>query len=391
MFKIRTYDNISPEGLAVFPLDRYETASETPHPEGIMVRSSKLHDLEFPETLLAIARAGVGVDNIPLERCTKKGIAVFNTPGANANAVCELVLSAMLLSSRRLAQGMAFCQTLKGSAEEVSKASEKGKKNFGGQELLGRTLGVVGLGAIGGRVANAAMGLGMKIIGFDPWLSVENALQLPREIVRTEYLQELVQKSDYITLHVPLFDNTKNLIGEAALKNGRPGVRILNFSRDGIVDNEAVLKAIAAGKVACYATDFARPELLGNDKILCFPHLGASTEEAERNCAVMAAEHLRGFLEHGNVAVSVNYPQAVAPRTTSHRLTVFTENVPGMVGKISGLLGAERLNIAELINKSRGEVAYNLIDLDAPCPEGLLAGLRRTPGIIAARVIGGGA
>lgn len=390
MFKIRTFDNISPKGLELLPRGGFEVSTEFERPDGILVRSSKLHELAFAPNLAAIARAGVGVDNVPVERCTKSGIAVFNTPGANANAVCELVIAALLLTSRRLVQGMQFTQSLAGSDGDIVKLAEKGKKDYGGNELAGRTLGVIGLGAIGGRIVNAARGLGMNVIGFDPWLSVENALQLPRDLHRTQYIQELYSLSDYITVHVPLFDNTKNLINRESLKQCKTGVRVLNFSRDGIIDNPSIIEAIKAGKVASYATDFTRPELLGHDKIMCFPHLGASTAEAEENCALMACQQLRNYLEHGNVANSVNYPNVTVPRSTPYRLSLFTENVPNMVGQISSLLGTHSINIAELVNKSLGDVAYNIIDLDSPCGDDVLESLRGTEGIISVRFIKSG-
>lgn len=387
MHKILTLNNIASKGLEAFPLDQYEISSEASNPTGILVRSAKMHEMDLPDSLLAIGRAGVGVDNIPVDKCSEAGIAVFNTPGANANAVAELVMAGILMTSRRLLPGAAFAQGLSGTPEEVHKAAEAGKKQFGGQEIAGRTLGLIGLGAIGGRVAVLAHAMGMKVIGYDPWLSVPNALQLPREIVRTDFLQEVYKNSDYISVHVPLFDKTRDLLDDSALALCKKGVRLLNFSRGGIVNNQSVLKGIAEEKVGAYATDFTHPELLGNDKVICLPHLGASTAESEENCAVMASAQVKEFIESGNVSNSINFPEAFVPRSGKCRLTVFTRNVPKMVATISSLLGNRGINIADLVNKSKNDFAYNILDLDSECPDEVVQELAATEGVLRVRLI----
>ena len=386
-FKIQTLDKISPEGLRQFPLDQYEVASEFQSPDAILLRSFSLHNQVIPDSVKAIARAGAGVNNIPIPHCTERGIVVFNTPGANANAVKELVLAGLLLSSRKIYQGIAWTQSLRGKGDEVPKLVEKGKSQFVGPEILGKTLGVIGLGAIGMRVANAAEAVGMRVVGYDPYISIDAAWQLSKNVVKARSLDSLLAESDYISLHMPLLDSTKNLIDKTKIALMKPDVRILNFAREGLIHKADILEALAAGKVGCLVTDFPEEEFLGNDRIITVPHLGASTPESENNCAVMGADQLRNFLEDGNIRNSVNFPAADMPRSNGPRIIIANRNVPAMVGKITSVLAELNINIADMLNKHRDDLAYNIIDIDGNIAEDQVARIRNIEGVILARVL----
>ncbi len=388
-YKILTLNSISVEGLQRLPRERYEVASDIGHPDAIMVRSAKMHDMPIPDTVLAVARAGAGTNNVPVAALAKRGIPVFNAPGANANAVKELVLAGMLLAARNICQAWNFVEHLKEDGAALDKAVEGGKKTYVGFELPGRTLGVIGLGAIGVQVANAAINLGMRVVGFDPQVTVERAWQLSAAVEQARSLDELFSKADFLTVHVPLLDATRALVNEARIKLMPAKAVILNFARGEIVDESAVAAALAAGKLTAYISDFPSRTLIGNPKVISLPHLGASTYEAESNCAVMVADNLRAYLEHGVIRHSVNFPEADLPRTTPHRITIANANVPNMVGQISTCLGDAGLNIADLLNKSRGEVAYTIVDLDGPVKEETLARIRGIGGVLSVRCLNG--
>lgn len=387
-FKILTLNNISVRGLERLPRDRYEVASEIGHPDAIMLRSADMHSMEIPASVRAIARAGAGTNNIPVAKMSKRGIPVFNAPGANANAVKELVIAGLFLAARNICQAWEYVRALKGSDHEIEEAVEKGKKKFVGYELPGRTLGVIGLGAIGVEVANAAHSLGMRVLGFDPQITVQRAWQLSSGVEQALSLDDLFARSEMVTVHVPLIDATRNLVNAARLKLLKADGVILNFSRAGIVDDAAVLEALNAGKLSAYICDFPTNELKNHAKVVALPHLGASTGEAEENCAVIVADTLRDFLENGTIRNSVNFPEAILPRTLgASRLAIANENVPNMVGQISTALAEAKLNIADLLNKSRGELAYTLIDVDGAVSEGVVEKLRAIQGVLAVRAI----
>ena len=387
MYKILTLNNISVAGLEKLPLDKYEIASEIQHPDGILLRSFKMHDMDVPASLRAVGRAGAGVNNIPVDKMSEKGVAVFNAPGANANAVKELVLAGMLMACRNLGPAWDFARGLEGSDDEISKQVEAGKKNFGGFELPGRTLGVVGLGAIGRYVANAALDLGMNVIGYDPGITVEGAWQLSSQVEKAGSIDELLSKVDFVTFHVPLIDATKHMINEARLKTMRDNVVILNFARNGIVDDEAVSAAIKSGKVYSYVCDFPSNLLKKHERVITLPHLGASTKEAEDNCAIMVAEQVRDYLENGNVLNSVNFPEVRMERTDGFRMAIVNSNVPNMVGQISSALADKGLNIIDMINKSRGDLAYTLIDIDKEADDSLIKELSAIEGVLSVRMV----
>ena len=364
MFKIQTLNKIDPIGLKNFPLDQYEIASEFSNPDGIIVRSMKMHDLELPSKLKAIARAGAGVNNIPIDKCTNQGIVVFNTPGANAHAVKELTIAGLLLASRDVAASIEWAKTLIGKGDEVPALIEAGKKNFAGQEIRGKTLAVIGLGAIGVLVANAAQALGMNVLGYDPFISVKHAWKLSRNVKQAEGMESLLANADYVTLQIPLSAETKGFINKEKFKMMKNGVRLMNFARGGLVDNTDLAAAIESGKVARYITDFPDEETLKMDKVISIPHLGASTEESETNCAIMAVDEIREFLENGNIINSVNFPPAEMERTGGARIIVANKNVPNMVSQVSSLLAGEGYNIANMLNRNKAEIAYNIIDVD---------------------------
>jgi len=386
-FKILTLNNISVRGLERLPRDRYEVASEIGHPDAVLLRSADMHSMAIPASVLAVARAGAGTNNVPVAQFSRRGVPVFNAPGANANAVKELVLAGLFLSARNICQAWAYVRSLEGDDHAVEEAVERGKKKFVGHELPGRTLGVVGLGAIGVEVANAALGLRMKVLGYDPQITVQRAWQLSSGVEQALSLDDLFARCDAVTVHVPLNDATRSLVNGARLRLMRPGGVILNFARAAIVDEEALVAELDRGHLATYVCDFPTRAVKDHPKVVALPHLGASTGEAEENCAVMVADTLRDFLENGNVRNSVNFPEAVLPRIGENRVAIANDNVPNMVGQISTCLADAGLNIADLLNKSRGDLAYTLIDTDAPIPAEVLARLRAIPGVLSARTL----
>jgi D-3-phosphoglycerate dehydrogenase / 2-oxoglutarate reductase len=390
-FRIRTINNISPRGLERLPRDRYAVSSDDGDPDAIIVRSAEMNDASIPATVKAIGRAGAGTNNVPVAAMSKRGVPVFNAPGANANAVKELVIAAIFLSARNICQAWAYVRALDANGDDhaLEEAVEKGKKKFVGHELPDRVLGVVGLGAIGVEVANAAHALGMRVVGFDPELTVARAMQLSSAVERTTMLDDLFARADVVTLHAPLVEATRNLVNSARLSLMRDGSTIVNFARAGIVDSTAIVNALDSGKLASYVCDFPTRAIKDHPKVVALPHLGASTHEAEENCAVMVADTLREFLENGSVRHSVNFPDATLPRTPgTSRVSVVNENVPNMVGQISTALATANLNIANLLNKSRGDLAYALIDVDGELPESILRTVREIPGVLAVRSIG---
>lgn len=388
MYRIKTYNKISINGLNRFPRDQYEIASEISHADAILLRSHKLAEQDLNPELKAIARAGAGVNNIPIEACTKKGIVVFNTPGANANAVKEMVLSGLLMSSRGLLAGTNFVQNMKGLSEaDMHAQAEQGKKQFAGNELMGKTLGVVGLGAIGALVANMALELGMQVIGYDPALSVESAWRLSSKVQRAENLTSLLSKSDYITLHVPAIEATRHLINQETLKQCKAGARLINFARETIVDTDALISALDQDTVSTYVADFPAPGLLGRDDVILFPHLGASTAEAEDNCAIMAADQLTEFLSNGNIKNSVNFPTITLDRTSGYRITFANDNVPKVLSQVLDLIGDLNINVIDILNKSRNGIAYNILDVEQQPTDELLQAIASVEHVFAVRAI----
>ena len=363
-------------------------ASEIQHPDAILLRSFKMHDMEIPASLKAVGRAGAGVNNIPVDKMSEKGVVVFNAPGANSNAVKELVIAGMLMACRNIAQAWDFARNLEGSDDEIGKATEAGKKNYGGFELPGRTLGVVGLGAIGVRIANAAVALGMNVIGFDPGITVKGAWQLDAAVKQAGSVDELLNNSDFITFHVPLIDATKNLINADRLKNMKDNVVVLNFARGGIVNDEDMVAALDSGKAYAYVCDFPTNLLKKHPRTITLPHLGASTREAEENCAIMVAEQVKEYLENGNITNSVNFPEVVMPRAEgTHRITIANANVPNMLGQISTDLANAGLNIVDMLNKSRGELAYSVVDVDQAVPQNIIDEIAAIDGVLNVRAI----
>ena len=391
MHRIKTYNTISTKGLDRFERDRYEVGQDIAHPEALLLRSHKLQESEIPASVTAIARAGAGVNNIPTVLCSERGIPVFNTPGANANAVKELVAAAMLLASRDIVGGITFAQSQDPSmtASDMNALMEREKKRFAGAELAGKTLGVVGLGAIGSLVARLGLDFGMDVVGFDPALSVESAWRLPSEVQRMENVQSLVGRSDFVSLHLPVLDSTRGLVNAEMLTHFKKGSCLLNFAREEIVSTEAVVEALDGGRLRRYVADFPSPLLLGRSDALLMPHIGASTAEAEENCAVMAANQLRAFLEHGNIRNSVNFPAIELERTTEYRITIANRNEPGTLSHILALVGDDGLNVADLLNKSVGDIAYNIIDLDELPQQALLNKITGLEGVINLRLIEG--
>ena len=390
MYKIRTYNTISVKGLDRFPRAQFEVGSDVAHPDAFLLRSQKLHDEPVPDTLLAAARAGAGVNNIPVAEYGKKGIVVFNTPGANANAVKELVLAGMLLSTRGVLPGIAYAQSLHGMADagEMSKLLEKEKSRFAGGELRGKTLGIVGLGAIGSMVASTALALDMKVLGYDPALSIEAAWRLSNEVQKMENLHSLLARSDYISLHIPAIDATKHMINAEALAATKPGAVLLNFARESVVDKEAVLKALETGVLSRYVCDFPEPGLLQHDKVIPMPHIGASTEESEENCAVMAADQLMDFLQNGNIANSVNFPAVSMPRTAgATRVTFSNHNVSGVLGHVLSVLADAQVNVIDMVNRSRGDLAYNILDVENRPDDSVIAAIGQVENVIRVRAI----
>jgi D-3-phosphoglycerate dehydrogenase len=388
-YRILTLNSISVRGLDRLPRDRYEVASEFTHPDAVLLRSADMHAMALPDTVRAVARAGAGTNNIPVAALTKRGIPVFNAPGANANAVKELVIAGMFLAARNVCQAWKFVRDLPGDDEHaLEEAVEKGKKKFVGYELPGRTLGVVGLGAIGVEVANAAHALGMKVLGYDPQITVQRAWQLSSGVEQALSIDDLFSRSDLVTLHVPLVEATRGLVNAARIRLMKPGSAVLNFARAPIVAEADVLAALDAGQLSSYICDFPSQRAKDHPRVVALPHLGASTNEAEENCALMVVDTLRDYLENGNVRNSVNFPEAVLPRmANTQRLVIANANVPNMVGQISTALADAGLNIADLLNKSRGEVAYTIIDTESVLPESVVARIRGIEGVLAARAL----
>ena len=389
LFKILTLNNISPRGLERLPRDQYNVGTDIHDPDAVIVRSADMHAMKIPVTVKAVGRAGAGTNNVPVAELSTRGVPVFCAPGANANAVKELVVAGLLLSARNICQAWGYVRGLEGGEDDaLEQAIEKGKKQFVGHELPGRVLGVVGLGAIGVEVANAAQRLGMRVVGFDPDLTVERAMQLSSGVERTQSLEDLFARSDMVTVHVPLMEGTRNLVNAGRLRLMPKGGTILNFARAGIVDVSAVIDAIDRGMLSSYVCDFPTKAIKDHPRVVALPHLGASTHEAEENCAVMVADTLRTFLETGDIRHSVNFPDAALPRTPgATRMAVANENVPNIVAQISAALAAANLNIANLLNRSRGDLAYALIDIDGQLPESVLHSVSRIPGVLSVRCI----
>ena len=379
--QIKTLNNIAESGLNVFN-ENYSINNDSENPDAILLRSFNMHDLELGDNLKAIARAGAGVNNIPIERCTERGIVVFNTPGANANAVKELVLTSLMASSRNVFAGIQWTKTLVDEGDQIPKLVEAGKKQFVGKEIKGKTLGVIGLGAIGALVANDALDLDMDVIGFDPYISVDLAWKLSRNVKRAMTLEQVFANADYITVHVPVVDSTKGMFNAEAFKLMKPGVHILNFSRGELVNEADMAEALETGVVGKYITDFPNENVLKMKNTVCIPHLGASTEESEENCAIMAARQMKEFLETGNIKNSVNFPNAYLEYTGKRRLAVFHKNVPNMVGQITNAVSNYNLNIADMVNRSRGDYAYTMIDIDGDVNGEVLPGIEEKIGQI---------
>lgn len=388
MYNVLTLNSISEVGLNKLNPKKYVIGNEIADPDGIILRSYDMHQMEFPETLAAVARAGAGTNNIPIDKCSEKGIVVFNTPGANANAVKELVLTGIFLSSRKIVAGIEWAKELKGK-ENVDKLVEKGKGQFTGPEIMGKKLGVIGLGAIGVLVANAAISLGMEVYGYDPFLSVDAAWSLSSKVKRAGTREELVAECDYITIHVPLNDNTRGMYNKELFEITKPGARLLNFARGGIVDTAALKEAIDKGIITEYITDFPDAEVIELDNVICIPHLGASTPESEENCAEMAALELKQYLEYGNIKNSVNFPACSIPYTGKARLAILHRNIKGMVGAVANAISDEGLNIDNMVNNNKGEYAYTLIDLDTfdGKQDDIAAKLAKVEGILKVRIV----
>jgi D-3-phosphoglycerate dehydrogenase len=386
MYNISTFNKISPVGLNLFEKNKYTLSEENLNDvQGIVLRSYKLHDVELPDSLKAIARAGAGVNNIPIQKCTEKGVVVFNTPGANANGVMELTLLGLLMSSRKVTEGIEWVNSLEG---DVSKEVEKGKSQFKGPEIKGKKLGVIGLGAIGVLVANTGIKLGMDVIGYDPYISVEKAIGLSWDVEYAKSLNYLLKNCDYVTLHIPLMDKTKNFLNKKELQLMKSTARLINMSRGGLVNEDALLKVLKENKLAKYVTDFPNEKLLGNKNVICLPHLGASTYESEENCAVMAVKQLKEYLEEGKITNSVNYPECQLERTEgTERITVFNKNVPHMISSLSSVLANNDINIIEMVNKSKGNFAYNVIDIEGDISKDILEKIKSIDGIIKVRHI----
>jgi D-3-phosphoglycerate dehydrogenase len=388
MFKVLTLNNIAVEGLRRLPRSRYEVASEIAHPDAILLRSHNMHEMDIPTTVVAVGRAGAGINNIPIDAMNARGVPVFNAPGANANAVKELTIAGMLIGARNLCQGADYVASLQETGDALSKAVEAGKKQFVGFELPGRSLGVIGLGAIGVEVANAAFALGMKVVGFDPAITVENAWQLSSGVEQAETLDQLFQHADFVSIHVPLIDATRKLVNADRLALMNDGGVLVNFARGGIVDDTAAIAALDSGKLHAFVTDFPTDELIAHPKAIALPHLGASTAEAEENCAIMVAENVKDYLENGNIRFSVNFPEARLPRLNAWRITLANANVPNMVGQVSTCIANAGLNIEDLLNKSVGEFAYTIVDVNGEPSKELLEEIASIDGVLILRNLG---
>ena len=384
-FKILTLNKISTIGLARLPAANYNVSGEMAEPDAILVRSQNMLDMDIPVSVKAIARAGAGTNNVPVKKMNARGIPVFNAAGANANAVKELVIAGMLMASRNLISALQFTASLEGDDAAMHKLVEDGKKNYAGIELRGRTLGVIGLGSIGRLVADAAINLGMQVVGYDPEITVEGAWGLPSQVRKANSVEDLLKQSDFVTLHIPLLDSTRGLINGQRVQTMKAGSVLLNFARDGIVDEDAVLAGITAKRIAYYVCDFPMRKTQGNPAVMALPHLGASTQEAEDNCAVMVAEQVRDYLEHGNLSNSVNFPTVNMPRESSFRIAIANANVPNMLGQISSALAGAGINIHNMINKSRDDIAYTLVDTDIATPPEMIAQIAAIPGVLMVR------
>ena len=386
MYNILTLNKIAACGTDRLDKNEYTVSDDCANPDGIILRSFNMHDMELPASLMGIARAGAGVNNIPVEKCAEQGIVVFNTPGANANAVAELVMAGLLLSSRKIVDGIAWAKSLQGEGDQIGKLVEKGKSAFVGPEIKGKKLGVIGLGAIGALVANQAVALGMDVEGYDPYISVDAAWKLSRHIKKSSDLKMMVSRCDYITIHMPLTDTTKNIINDEIFDCMNEGTRLLNFARGGLVDNEALKRAIDNGKIACYVTDFPSEETLAMSNCINIPHLGASTPESEDNCAVMAADEIKDFLRYGNIKNSVNFPNCELPVDSKYRVTVAHKNVPTMLSSFSAIFADENINIVNMLNKSKKDYAYTMVDVDI-VPDDLADRLSALDGVCKVRII----
>lgn len=387
LLKILTLNSIAGVGLQRFPKDRYSVGSDVTTPDAVLVRSHDMHAMEIPASVKAIGRAGAGTNNIPVDKMNLRGVPVFNAPGANANAVKELVIAALLMGARNLLPAARFVDGLQGDDKALHKLVEEGKKQFAGFELPGRTLGVIGLGKIGSLVADAAIKLGMDVLGYDPEITVDAAWSLPSQVRKAHTIEEVLKASDFITLHVPLVPATRNLVNDKRAALLKKGAVLLNFSRDGIVDNDAVIEALSAKRLRAYVCDFPAPRLAGHPQVVALPHLGASTREAEDNCAVMVADQVRDFLEHGNIRNAVNFADVVMHRESTWRVAIANANVPNMVGQISTAMANAGLNIHNMLNKSRGDLAYTLVDVDSEVPDALIAELAAIKGVLAVRYL----
>lgn len=387
MYQVKLFNKIAQAGLAQLDAAKYTCAEDVENYDAVLVRSAKLHDTVFPESLQCIARAGAGVNNIPLEKCAEQGIVVFNTPGANSNAVKELVIAALLMSSRKLVAGVEWTRTLAGNGADIGPMAEKGKSNFAGPEIQGKKLGVIGLGAIGIKVANAAVALGMDVLGYDPFLSVDAALSLSRSVKHVTELEDIFKNCDYITVHVPLLDSTRGIIGKDAFAMAKDGVRVINLARGELVDEAAVIEALESGKCACFVSDFATEAILKAPNTIIFPHLGASTGESEENCACMAAQEVRDYLEKGTIRNSVNFPNLKVPHEGGVRICMIHRNIPNMIGAITTVLSGKGANIENMGNRSRGDYAYTIMDVDTTPDEAMLTAIKGIEGMIRVRVI----
>ncbi len=387
MYKIQMLNKIANCGLDLLPKENYEISTEETNPDGILVRSANMLEMELPVNLKAIARAGAGVNNIPIEKCTEKGIVVFNTPGANSTGVKELVIAALLLSSRKITKGMEWVQTLKGKGDEIPKLVEKGKSQFEGPEIMSKKIGVIGLGAIGVMVANDCISLGMEVMGYDPYISVKAAWGLSSSVIRANSLEHLLSTCDYITIHVPLTSETKNTLNKEKFEIMKKGVRIINLARGGLVSNQDLLEAISNGTVACYVTDFPEEELLGVEEIIAIPHLGASTPESEENCAIMAANQMKDYLETGMIKNSVNFPDCDMLPTDKTRIITVHRNIPNMIGQMTTILAANKINIADMLTRHKDTIGYNVIDIEGELSEDVIGRIRAIDGVKTVRVI----
>jgi D-3-phosphoglycerate dehydrogenase len=388
MYKIQNLNKIDEKGLQLFPADQYEINSEFTDPDGIILRSFKMHDMELPSSLKAIARAGAGVNNIPIDKCTEKGIVVFNTPGANANGVKELVIAGLMLTSRDIAGAIEWANSIKDKGDEIPALIEAGKKNFAGQEVKGKTLAVIGLGAIGVLVANAAQAIGMNVIGFDPYMSVKAALKLSRNVNVAPSIEKLLEDADYVTINIPQTPETKGYINKERLAMMKDGVRILNFARGGLINNADIKEALESGKVAKYITDFPDAESMNLPNTITVPHLGASTKESETNCAIMAVEQISEYLENGNIINSVNFPAAKMERHDGARILIANKNVPNMVSQITTILAGADVNIAGMLNRNCNDIAYNIIDVYRPeVDQEIVDKLKNIDGVFMVRIL----